>query len=99
VNKEIEMPRISQVRAILLFCCFIGLAFSDVKALRKDNIITGIDGKQWIQKRQTKTNVLSNIPWLDVPIRLQEKYANHDKVNTYKALLPVPSNQKMNAFT
>jgi site-specific recombinase XerD len=69
-----------------------------VKALRKENIITGIDGKQWIQKRRTKTNVLSNIPLLDVPIRLLEKYANHDRVKTGKALLPVPTNQKMNAY-
>ncbi|MBN1789837.1 MAG: site-specific integrase [Bacteroidales bacterium] len=97
-TKEIEVPRIDQVRDVFLFCCFTGLAFSDVKALRKENIITGIDGKQWIQKRRTKTNVLSNIPLLDVPIRLLEKYANHDRVKTGKALLPVPSNQKMNAY-
>jgi site-specific recombinase XerD len=95
---EIEVPRIDQVRDVFLFCCFTGLAFSDVKALRKENIITGIDGKQWIQKRRTKTNILSSIPLLDIPIRLLEKYANHDRVKTGKALLPVPTNQKMNAY-
>jgi integrase len=74
------------------------LAFSDVKALKKENIITGIDGKQWIQKRRTKTNVLSNIPLLDMPKQILYKYAVHDKVKTGQALLPVPSNQKMNAY-
>jgi site-specific recombinase XerD len=98
VSKEIEIPRIDQVRDVFLFCCFTGLAFSDVKALKKENIITGIDGKQWIQKRRTKTNVLSNIPLLDMPKRILEKYAGHDKVKTGLALLPVPSNQKMNAY-
>ena len=98
VNKEIALPRIDQVRDVFIFCCFTGLAFSDVKALKKDNIITGIDGKQWIQKRRTKTNVLSNIPLLEMPKRILEKYVNHDKVKTGQALLPVPSNQKMNAY-
>jgi site-specific recombinase XerD len=65
--------------------------------LKKDNIITRIDGKQWIQKRSTKTNVLSNIPLLEMPKRILEKYTDHDKVKTGHALLPVPSNQKMNA--
>jgi integrase len=97
-TKEIEVPRIDQVRDVFLFCCFTGLAFSDVKALRKENIITGIDGKQWIQKRRTKTNILSSIPILDVPKSILEKYSNHDKVKTGKALLPVLSNQKMNAY-
>jgi site-specific recombinase XerD len=98
VTTEIKMPRIDQVRDIFVFCCFTGLAFSDVKALKKDNIITGIDGKQWIQKRRTKTNILSSIPILDVPKHILEKYANHDKVKTGKVLLPVLSNQKMNAY-
>ncbi|MBN1414343.1 MAG: site-specific integrase [Bacteroidales bacterium] len=98
VNKEIDLPRIDQVRDVFLFCCFTGLAFSDVKGLKKDNIIIGIDGKQWIQKRRTKTNVLSNIPLLDMPKRILEKYSGHDKVKTGQALLPVPSNQKMNAY-
>ena len=98
VTREIEIPRIDQVRDIFLFCCFTGLAFSDVKALKKDNIITGIDGKQWIQKRRTKTNILSSIPMLYVPKRILEKYANHEKVKTGQSLLPVPTNQKMNAY-
>jgi site-specific recombinase XerD len=98
VGKIIDIPRIDQVRDIFVFCCFTGLAFSDVKALKKENIITGIDGKQWIQKRRTKTNVLSNIPLLDMPKQILYKYAVHDKVKTGQALLPVPSNQKMNAY-
>jgi hypothetical protein len=35
VSKEIAIPRIDQVRDVFIFCCFTGLAFSDVKALKK----------------------------------------------------------------
>lgn len=98
VSKKIVIPRIDQVRDIFVFCCFTGLAFSDVKALKKENIITGIDGKQWIQKRRTKTNVMSNIPILEIPQVILEKYSNHEKVKSGAAILPVPSNQKMNAY-
>ncbi len=98
INKKIDIPRIDQVRDIFLFCCFTGLAFSDVKALRKENLIKGMDGKMWIQKRRTKTKVLSNIPLLEIPQKLLDKYAEHDKVKYGQALLPVPSNQKMNAY-
>jgi integrase len=98
INKKIDIPRIDQVRDIFLFCCFTGLAFSDVKALRKENLIKGMDGKMWIQKRRTKTKILSNIPLLEIPQKLLEKYAEHDKVKCGQVLLPVPSNQKMNAY-
>ncbi len=98
INKKIDIPRIDQVRDIFLFCCFTGLAFSDIKALRKENLIKGMDGKIWIQKRRTKTKVLSNIPLLEIPQKLLDKYAEHDKVKCGQALLPVPSNQKMNAY-
>ncbi|MFN8208930.1 MAG: site-specific integrase [Bacteroidales bacterium] len=98
INKQIDIPRIDQVRDIFLFCCFTGLAFSDVKALRKENLIKGIDGRMWIQKRRTKTNIMSNIPLLEPPTRLLEKYKDHARVKYCDALLPVPSNQKMNAY-
>ncbi|MFN8208103.1 MAG: site-specific integrase [Bacteroidales bacterium] len=98
INKPIAIPRIDQIRDIFLFCCFTGLAFSDVKALKKENLVKGIDGKMWIQKRRTKTNIMSNIPLLDLPAKLMEKYANHDRVKHGDAILPVPSNQKMNAY-
>ncbi|MFN8208754.1 MAG: site-specific integrase [Bacteroidales bacterium] len=98
INKQIDIPRIDQIRDIFLFCCFTGLAFSDVKALRKENLVKGIDGKIWIQKRRTKTNIMSNIPLLDFPARLLDKYASHNRVKHGDAILPVPSNQKMNAY-
>lgn len=52
----------------------------------------------WIRKHREKTGELSVIPLLDVPRRLIEKYSNHPKVMLGGVVLPVISNQRMNAY-
>jgi len=56
------------VRNVFLFCCFTGLAFSDVKTVTKDNLMS-IDGVTWLYKRRVKTDVESRIPLSVVPAR------------------------------
>lgn len=41
---------------------------------------------------------MCNIPLLDIPKQILEKYKNHPKCKQTGRLLPVPSNQKMNAY-
>ena len=98
VKKEFKLPRLDQVKDIFLFCCFTGLAYADVKKLTKDSIVIGIDGNKWINTKRTKTNTVSNIPLLPLSTTIIEKYANHKDVLDYTKLLPVLSNQKMNAY-
>lgn len=64
VDKEFATSRLDQVRDIFLFCCFTGLAYSDVKKLSKDNIVIGMDGERWIKINRTKTDTRSSIPIL-----------------------------------
>ncbi|MCX4281389.1 MAG: site-specific integrase, partial [Muribaculaceae bacterium] len=61
---EITIPRLEQVRDIFIFCCYTGLAYSDVAALRQGNIQKMFDGRLWIvtHRQKTKTNV--NVPLL-----------------------------------
>jgi site-specific recombinase XerD len=98
INKEIFVPRLDQVRDIFIFSCFTGLAYADVKKLTKDNIVIGIDGNKWINTKRTKTNTVSNIPLLPTSMAIIEKYSNHKDVTNSNKLLPVLSNQKMNAY-
>ena len=63
-RKELASDRLTQVRDTFLFCCFTGLAYSDVQKLEKGQITRGIDGEQWIFSQRTKTNVKSHIPLL-----------------------------------
>jgi len=98
IKKEISIPRLDQVRDIFIFSCYTGLAYADVKKLTKDNIVIGIDGNKWINTKRTKTNTISNVPLLLPSIAVIEKYANHKDVSNSNKLLPVLSNQKMNAY-
>lgn len=56
-SKEFASDRLSQVRDTFLFCCFTGLAYSDVQKLEESQIARGIDGEQWIFSQRTKTSV------------------------------------------
>lgn len=97
-DKEFATSRLEQVRDVFLFCCFTGLAYSDVKKLTKDHIIIGIDGERWIKVNRTKTDTRSSIPILPMAQAILDKYANHPKCCAEKRVLPVGSNQKMNDY-
>lgn len=47
-NKVFSTDRLTQVRDIFLFCCFTGLAYADIKKLKRSEIAVGIDGGKWI---------------------------------------------------
>ncbi len=59
--KKISIKRLEIIRDIFLFCCYTGLAFSDVKTLKKEHISTDMDGVNWLHKKRKKTNQMSTI--------------------------------------
>lgn len=93
--KRFSTKRLEQVRDIFVFSCFCGLAYIDVKKLRKENIRTSFDGNLWIMGKREKTDVSFSIPLLDIPKRILEKY---EGALPDGQILPVPSNQKMNSY-
>lgn len=95
IEKRFSTKRLEHVRDIFVFSCFCGLAYIDVKKLRKENIRTSFDGNLWIIGKREKTDVTFSIPLLDIPKRILEKYEGTLPDNR---ILPVPSNQKMNAY-
>lgn len=97
-KKEFAIERVAQVRDIFVFSCYTGLAYADVKKLRRDEIVKGIDGELWIFTHRQKTAVASRIPLLPPAVDLLNRYENHPKCIAESTLLPVLSNQKMNAY-
>lgn len=98
MEKEFVSERLELVRDIFVFSCFTGLAYIDVKQLTQDNIVLGIDGDKWINKNRQKTDTNSKIPLLPTAQYILDKYANHPVCKNEDKLLPILSNQKMNAY-
>ncbi|MDP2161661.1 MAG: site-specific integrase [Flavobacterium sp.] len=97
-NKKISSERLQLVRDIFIFSCYTGLAYIDVKGLKKDHIGIGIDGEKWIFKNRQKTETKSKIPVLPIAEEIIEKYSNHPKCLNENSILPILTNQKMNAY-
>ena len=97
-NKRFSSERLTLVKDIFIFSCYTGLAYVDVKGLKKDHIGMGIDGQKWIFKNRQKTDTKSKIPVLPIAQEIIEKYANHPKCLNEDHILPILTNQKMNAY-
>jgi integrase len=97
-TKEFSIDRIAQVRDIFLFSCYTGLAYVDVKKLKASEVVNGVDGELWIYTKRQKTNIASRIPLLPPALRVIKKYKDHPKCVAEDRLLPVLSNQRMNAY-
>ena len=98
IHKSLPNERLARIRDVFCFCCFTGLAFTDADNLRKEHITTDEYGTTWIHKPREKTAVMSRVPLLPHPIELLNKYAHDTELQVKGKLLPVPSNQKMNAY-
>lgn len=97
-KKNFSISRLEQVRDIFLFCCYTGLSYADVKKLRRSEISTGMDGGQWIFTNREKTDTSTRVPLLPVASMVLDRYSNHPQCDNAGLLLPVLSNQKMNAY-
>jgi len=97
-EKEITIERLALVRDMFLFSCYTGFAYVDAASLTTHHLKTGIDGKKWLIKPRQKTGISERVPLIPPALRIIEKYENHFKCNNSEKLLPIPSNQKVNAY-
>lgn len=94
-KKHFSIERLEQVRDVFLFCCYCGLAYVDVHSLTEQDIVKDGD-KYWIRKARHKTNNMCHIPLITPALEILNKYKAHRTATGY--MLPVLSNQKMNAY-
>jgi integrase len=97
-NKKITIERLHQVRDIFVFCCYTGLSYADIKKLKRSEVAIGMDGDKWIFTSRQKTDTSSRIPLLPVALTILNSYKDHPQCENKGLLLPVLSNQKMNAY-
>lgn len=88
--------KLNRVRDIFVFSCYTGLAYTDVKTLTKENIITGVDGKVWLIGIRGKSGIRYTLPLLSKAKEILKQY--QPEKNIESNLLPVISNQKVNQY-
>jgi site-specific recombinase XerD len=97
-QKQFNTERLNIVRDIFVFCCYTGLAYTDVKKLTPKEISKGNDGELWLFTSRQKTGTDSHVPLLPKAVELINKYTHHPKLKGKGIVFPVNSNQKMNAY-
>lgn len=85
---ELRRYKQRQIRDIFVFCCFTGLAYSDVKKLTFDDIQTSFDGELWLIAKRKKTHTTFYVKLLPVAKELIEQYR---KVAKNRFVFPVPN--------
>jgi len=98
IEKKFDTERLILVRDIFVFSCYTGLAYADVKNLKRSDIKDGVDGKEWIFINRQKTNSASHLPLLGQAKTILARYVDHSRCSDSGYALPVLTNQKMNAY-
>ena len=90
--------RLNRVRDFFVFSCYTGLAYIDVKKLKRAEIEGNDEMGFWIRTRRQKTGVRANIPLLEIPMSIIRNYCQLELLDAEEPILPILSNQKMNAY-
>lgn len=97
-NFEFATPRLAEVRDIFIFQCYTGLAYIDAFNLKRSDVKIGYDGELWIMTARQKTDSETNVPLLPKALEIMHRYSIHPICIERGSVLPVKSNQKMNAY-
>jgi len=97
-DKHFKNIRLDQVKDIFLFSCYTGLAYADVKKLNRAEIERTPNGLWWIKTRRQKTKQRSQLPLFATAKEIIDKYTDLSALSAKDEVLPVISNQKMNAY-
>jgi site-specific recombinase XerD len=91
LSKSLELARDQ-----FLFACYTGLAYSDIKELRKGHIVIDADGSKSIHKARYKTDIMSLVPLLPPAEKILLKYSTDSDFRNFK--WKVTYNGKLNAM-
>ena len=97
-KKNFKIERLQSVLDMFLFSCHTGLAYIDIFNLTQENIVKGIDGRDWLMTNRQKTNTTVRVPLLPEAVQLIKKYKDHPVAVAKGTLFPVVSNQRMNGY-
>lgn len=96
IHLELRYERQRAMRDMLLFMCFTGLSYADLKAITYKNIHTDSDGGTWLMGNRIKTGAAYVVKLLPIAIELIEKYRGvNDKKISPDRVFPVGDYETM----
>lgn len=98
MDKDFDIKQLEQVRDVFAFCCLTGMAFADVQQFSKEHLVRDNEDNLWIRNACQKIKQMCNISVISPAPKLIDKYSNQPDCVAKNVLLPVLSNQKMNAY-
>lgn len=93
-HHQFKTDRIQNIKELFVFCCYIGLPFTEMSRLRKSDIFTGFDNKLWISVNRKKTDREYKVPLLPKALQIIEKFNDENSLLVF----PKISNQKFNEY-
>lgn len=93
MTTPLPASRLYLVRDLFLFSCYTGISYGDMYRLTIENLETAEDGTIWIKAVREKTGVEFEIPLLDLPQHVIDKYRD---IMPDGKLLPMYGNSELN---
>jgi site-specific recombinase XerD len=94
-NREFSREGLILARDVFLLSCYTGLAYADLKSLKKDQIVME-HGELWIKTYRTKSKVRAEIMVLPAAQKIIDKYSEHPICSIKGLVVPIRSNAKVN---
>ncbi|MDR2810783.1 MAG: site-specific integrase [Tannerellaceae bacterium] len=86
----VASKRLCHSRDMFVFATFTGLSYADMCNLSEENIHKGDNGSLWIRINRRKTGVRCDIPLLDIPRQIMDKYAPERKGGKLFNMITLP---------
>ncbi|MDR2036363.1 MAG: site-specific integrase [Bacteroidales bacterium] len=90
MNVPVASKRLCHSRDMFIFATFTGLSYADMCNLSEENIHKGKNGSLWIRINRQKTGVRCDIPLLDIPLQIMEKYKSERKGDKLFNMVTLP---------
>ncbi len=74
MTTPLTLPKHYLIRDMFLFSCYTGIPYGDMRKLTDEDISIAEDGEVWIKSSREKTGVDYEIPLLELPLQILERY-------------------------
>ena len=79
IEDEVFIPELMQtVRDMFVLCIYTGLAFKDLSLLCSEDVVIGVDGRNWLRLERSKSDGKTRLPILEKAQAIIDKYGIDD---------------------